>query len=891
MEGRSGFSDIATSASALLQLIDSIRGNISVADKSKYICGKCPDPACKATLYFPSYERSVLCSKCYQRHDRSNLSDIKEVSEMEEGERQRLLSTMYYNQSALEVPKKAEMMKVQGISHYQCKLLSHLLTTYGMDKSGSPKLLRDLGGSESFDCSKLSRYAFAIDEMHLDQAGYGIDTGSHNYLADTLSMIDNVNEGETLVPLHADGDGHCLVHAVSRCLIGRELFWHSLRSQLQQHLRENLQQYKAHFKEFIEDDEWEEIIDEAGPDYIPPDDRGMGLRNIHIFGLANVLHRPIVLLDSLDGMSSCADYSGVFLPAFVPPASCQYEENGQMCYNQPIVIGWSSAGRNHFVPLVQIKGRQHIKLPKNLCPKVWGVDPAALLSYTEGGDLIKVASGKAMTDAYLKRLLKAMEDVFYDKYKVRPSLVADVEHDVYRRAGYVSMKPMEIASVTKDALQQDRLRRCLFCKAVCTVVIGQYEKGGHLYELAAEEFALVHGNEYYFPVYKVRARYDGDADKLIPTLVSCLICDASGSIRKMYEDGSIVYENGDRTDTESPHSKCRCGFKHFWDGKEYDNLPRKLRLPLSWNNQSVEAEVYWFEGESDPSLNSNAYNIASHVVEKYFPGEFGSERLVQSAVDAIIKGTAKTSAADTTGSCNVDEMESNQTSRASTQGDMHKLIATGPKAKTLHKEELGLSQTEIRIKQRVQDHATLSSSNSKGRPSMSKASNILQQASSKQPSKSTEEIKKVDHSSGQMLKRLRIITSDGNSKTVTLSLEATFSDLQSTVEKELNVPCSEQILKSGIPPKIMIPSRDPNAPVDLKNGDRVAVERHIKGSIGSGREQAVTNTQKVENSSTGKLLCLGTPIVIVLNFCKVYILRSLWVSRNCEVLAAKVYCS
>ena len=70
-------------------------------------------------------------------------------------------------------------------------------------------------------------------------------------------------------------------------------------------------------------------------------------------------------------------------------------------------------------------------------------------------------------------------------------------------------------------------------------------------------------------------RYDGDADKLIPTLVSCLICDASGSIRKMYEDGSIVYENGDRTDTESPHSKCRCGFKHFWDGKEYDNLPRK----------------------------------------------------------------------------------------------------------------------------------------------------------------------------------------------------------------------------------------------------------------------------------------------------------------------------
>ena len=73
----------------------------------------------------------------------------------------------------------------------------------------------------------------------------------------------------------------------------------------------------------------------------------------------------------------------------------------------------------------------------------------------------------------------------------------------------------------------------------------------------------------------------------------------------------------------------------------------RLHLPLSWNNQTVEAEVYWFEEESDPSLNSNAYKIARHVVEKYFPGEFGSERLVQSAVDVIIKGTAKTSSSDT----------------------------------------------------------------------------------------------------------------------------------------------------------------------------------------------------------------------------------------------------
>lgn len=48
---------------------------------------------------------------------------------------------------------------------------------------------------------------------------------------------------DVLVPLHADGDGHCLVHAVSRALVGRELFWHPLRSALKQHLIKHIDEY------------------------------------------------------------------------------------------------------------------------------------------------------------------------------------------------------------------------------------------------------------------------------------------------------------------------------------------------------------------------------------------------------------------------------------------------------------------------------------------------------------------------------------------------------------------------------------------------------------------------------------------------------------------------
>lgn len=57
-------------------------------------------------------------------------------------------------------------------------------------------------------------------------------------------------------------------------------------------------------KDFYEDSEWVEIIAEAGPDYQPPSEQSLGLRTVHIFALANVLHRPIVLLDSKTGTCS-----------------------------------------------------------------------------------------------------------------------------------------------------------------------------------------------------------------------------------------------------------------------------------------------------------------------------------------------------------------------------------------------------------------------------------------------------------------------------------------------------------------------------------------------------------------------------------------------------------
>ena len=295
-------------------------GKVAMAGKTKrqkssesyrFLCGTCPDEECKARLYFPSYDKSVECTSCGQRHEKSLLHDIAEVTNPEVAIHNLLKNILLGNRK----PKKgADNVKVLGLSNYVCKLISPILTSYGMDRrTGKARLLKELGQDDMLNCGKiLGNRAFLIEPENLDIIGYGRDrSGSLLYLADTLKDIAAFNNNETrLVPIHADGDGHCLVHAISRALVGRELFWHALRVNLGQDLRENIDKYKQLFQNFVDSNEWEDIINECDPYYIPPEGEPIGLRNIHIFGLANVLHRPIILLDSKSGMQSFGDYSG-----------------------------------------------------------------------------------------------------------------------------------------------------------------------------------------------------------------------------------------------------------------------------------------------------------------------------------------------------------------------------------------------------------------------------------------------------------------------------------------------------------------------------------------------------------------------------------------------------
>ncbi|XP_068605344.1 deubiquitinating protein VCPIP1 [Brachionichthys hirsutus] len=802
----------------------------------RILSGTCPDPKCQARLFFPAYGSiSIECTECGQRHEQKNLLSVEEVTDPDVVLHNLLRNALLGVTGA---PKKGtELVKVMGLSNYHCKLLSPVLTRYGMDKqTGKAKLLRDMNQGEMFDCSLLGDRAFRIEPDHVSTMGYGKDrSGSLIYLHDTLEEVKKANgDRECLIPVHVDGDGHCLVHAVSRALVGRELFWHALRENLKQNFKQNLGRYKALFHDFIDVAEWEDIINECDPLFVPPEGVPLGLRNIHIFGLANVLHRPIILLDSLSGMRSSGDYSATFLPGLVAEEQCRGRD-GEL--NKPICIAWSSSGRNHYIPLVGIKDTLLPQLPARLLPKAWGVPQELIRKYVklEADASCVIGGDRSLQDKYLMRLVNAMEEVFMEKHGIHPSLVADVHQYVYRRTGVIGIQPEEVTEAARKSVAENRLHRCLICGALSELHVPPewLVAGGKLYNLAKSTHGQLRPDKNYsFPLSDVVCSYDPQRDALVPdlklsSLNTCNWCHGT-SVRHVHGDGSVAYLDGDRTNARSLGGKCGCGFKHFWEGREYDNLPEAFPITLEWGGRVVRETVYWFQYEADPALDSNVYDVAMRLVTKHFPGEFGSEILVQKVVATILHHTAKKNP----GEYNPVSVDGAHVQRLSdvAEAPPTKIILTGQKAKTLHKEELTMSRAERGVRQSISEHAVVAQKRrtdqlkreQKGHGRTSPPGGSPETSSSSSapatPTKSP--------SSSNKEKKIRVTTSDGRQATLTLQARTTFRELQRGVAGQFGVPPAQQCIRYGFPPKELAPPKDgeENEPVALQHGDRVTVE-------------------------------------------------------------------
>ncbi|KAK7944273.1 hypothetical protein WMY93_000001, partial [Mugilogobius chulae] len=408
----------------------------------RILSGTCPDPRCEARLFFPAHGSvSIECTECGQRHEQKSLLRVEEVTDPDVVLHNLLRNALLGVSSA---PKKGtELVKVMGLSNYHCKLLSPVLTRYGMDKqSGKAKLLRDMNQGEMFDCSLLGDRAFLIEPEHVTTVGYGKDrSGSLIYLHDTLEEVKRANGGrECLIPVHVDGDGHCLVHAVSRALVGRELFWHALRENLKHNFKQNLDRYKALFQDFIDAAEWRILSTSATRSLCR-------LKAHHPAGLS-------------ERMRSSGDYSATFLPGLVPEEQCRSAKDNQL--NKPICIAWSSSGRNHYIPLVGIKNTLLPKLPSRLLPKAWGVPQELISRYIklESDGSCVIGGDRSLQDKYLMRLVNAMEEVFMEKHSIHPSLVADVHQYVYRRTGII-LTGQKAKTLHKEELTMSKAERSL----------------------------------------------------------------------------------------------------------------------------------------------------------------------------------------------------------------------------------------------------------------------------------------------------------------------------------------------------------------------------------------------------------------------------------------------
>ncbi|XP_077979065.1 deubiquitinating protein VCPIP1-like [Glandiceps talaboti] len=843
----------------------------------RVLSGYCPDDHCKTKLYFPAWDTSIECTGCGQRHEKSAILNIEQVTDPEVALHNMVRNVLLGNV----VPKKgSDSIRVLGLSNYHCKLLAPILTTHGMDKAGKAKPLPSLNQGDIFDCSILGDRAFQINPEHINITGYGRDqTGSVNYLEKTIEMIHRFNKdhGEVLIPLHADGDGHCLVHAVSRALVGREFFWHALRVNLRNHFESTLDRYKALFHDFIDVDEWITIIAECDPEFIPYDGEALGLRNIHIFGLANVLHRPIILLDSLGGLQSSADYSGVFLPALVPVEKCKGKDG---TLHKPLCIAWSSSGRNHYIPMVGVKGRPLPKIPRWMMAKAWGLPQESMNQYVEfdTDNLCTIGGERTLGDKYIQKLATAMEEVFQDKYKVHPLLVADMYQYVYKRSGIVGILPEEVTEAAQRAVDENRLYRCQTCDAITEFSISPdwFTRGGMLYSLAETTHGkLQHTKKYSFPMHGLICSYDPLKDELVPDmshsgLTQCTWCQGN-SLRLVKGDGTIVYTNGDRTKTSAPTTRCNCGFKHYWDGKEYDNLPETIPVELSWGGKSVKETVYWFQYESIPAMNSNAYEIASDLTQKHFPGEFGSERLIQSVANSILTRTAKKeedykpitlagmqapetpfvsevstsrgptsprrseSSSGPTSPRRSDSSPGPSSPRTPVEQSPTKMILTGFKSTTFHKEELNMSEKERQIKERVETQAPLQQKRATLVEERRKHRDEWKKRQEQDMKKEASTSKQTEISGGNKTnvqppkptgKKIRLSTSDGRQLMMSLETAITYKDLQTKIESELHVPTDRQKIKFGFPPKELKPPEDgkEDEPIPLQHGDKVVVE-------------------------------------------------------------------
>lgn len=217
--------------------------------------------------------------------------------------------------------------------------------------------------------------------------------------------------GQKLYPLSTTGDGNCLLHAASLGMWGvhdrqlslRETLYELLTNGARKEAIRRRWKWIEHHQNQMNDLaltlsdtewelEWDVVLGLSSPLPRKQEDNGSNstdqiyesLEAIHVFALAHVLKRPIVVVSDTilrnakgEELSPVA-FPGIYLPLECPPSQC---------HRSPLVLCYDAA---HFSPLVLMRTETNnkqiipiIDVNRNLLPVHFAVDPGENFDWSQ----------------------------------------------------------------------------------------------------------------------------------------------------------------------------------------------------------------------------------------------------------------------------------------------------------------------------------------------------------------------------------------------------------------------------------------------------------------------------------------------------------------------------
>ena len=193
-------------------------------------------------------------------------------------------------------------------------------------------------------------------------AGGLTDRYAKETLEKDFRCLNWLRECTHLIPLYTTGDGNCLLHAASLAMWGfedkqfilRNALYESLttadrnNNTLQDRCRMSVSSMLRDVQVNVSDNdwflEWQQIVNQARPN---SNGHQQSLEESHIFVLANILRRPIIIYGvpkvrsfNTGGTMQNINFHGIYLPLLW---------GSQLCHKPPLCLGY---GVGHFTALV-----------------------------------------------------------------------------------------------------------------------------------------------------------------------------------------------------------------------------------------------------------------------------------------------------------------------------------------------------------------------------------------------------------------------------------------------------------------------------------------------------------------------------------------------------------